>query len=137
MSVSRCTCTRDGEGFTEMRGCPRHDPPDAWGELDLDGYNDARSAREGHLAMCDKWSSRPPESGAVWEEDDEMSSKQRNIPTEDKHTYDELVRRGWTPDEARHIVTYQRNSFTFAHARLGAAWRELVEAIVRTVKRGR
>jgi hypothetical protein len=25
MSVSRCTCTRDGEGWTETRGCPVHD----------------------------------------------------------------------------------------------------------------
>lgn len=26
-AANRCTCTRDGEGFTEMRGCPKHDPP--------------------------------------------------------------------------------------------------------------
>lgn len=43
---------------------------DAWGELDSDGYNDARSAREGHLAMCEKWSARPPESGAAWEDEE-------------------------------------------------------------------
>lgn len=42
---------------------------DEWGELDSDGYNDARSAREGHLAMCAKWSSRPPESGSAWEDE--------------------------------------------------------------------
>jgi hypothetical protein len=31
-----------------------------WSELDSNGYNEARAAREGHLAMCEKWAQIDP-----------------------------------------------------------------------------
>lgn len=39
----------------EACGCPIIDD---LSELDMEGYNDAKSAQEGHLAMCRKWAVR-------------------------------------------------------------------------------
>jgi len=36
--------------------CGCGEPAHSGRELDMDGYNDAKLAREGHLAMCQKWS---------------------------------------------------------------------------------
>lgn len=42
----------DGEGCN--CGAPTIDPA----ELDFAGYNDARSAREGHMELCRKWAAK-------------------------------------------------------------------------------
>lgn len=58
---------RAGDPCTEQEcgACGIPLPAD-WGELDSDGYNSAGDATRGHYAMCEKWSTRPPDSGSVW-----------------------------------------------------------------------
>jgi hypothetical protein len=47
-SVASCAC-----------GMPQ---PSSWNELDGDGYNNAGDARRGHMAMCERWADKTPES---------------------------------------------------------------------------
>ena len=41
-----------------------------WSELDSDGYNLRGDAQRGHLAMCEKWATKPEGSPPSWENDD-------------------------------------------------------------------
>ena len=52
--VDKERCDEEG---CECEGQPRIAE---WGELDSDAYNDARSARDGHMAMCAKWARIDP-----------------------------------------------------------------------------
>ena len=63
--VAKERCDEEG---CECEGSPRIEE---WGELDSDCYNDARSARGGHMAMCEKWATRAPESGPAWEDEED------------------------------------------------------------------
>ena len=51
--------------------CHCQQPEWSGSELDTDGYNERGDAQRGHYAMCEKWASRPPESGAAWEDEDD------------------------------------------------------------------
>lgn len=62
--VAKDRCEEEG---CECEGSPRIEK---WGELDSDAYNDARSARDGHMVMCEKWAARPKGSPPAWEDDD-------------------------------------------------------------------
>jgi hypothetical protein len=65
--VEKERCDEEG---CECEGSPRIGE---WGELDSDAYNDARAARDGHVAMCEKWSRIDPADSArvasAWEDE--------------------------------------------------------------------
>ena len=65
--VFRVAKDRCDQEDCECEGCPRIEE---WGEIDSDAYNDARSARDGHYAMCDLWAANPEGSLPSWEDDD-------------------------------------------------------------------
>jgi hypothetical protein len=47
--------------------------------------------------------------------------------------YDELIRRGWTKDEALHIIDNEQKSFTYSQARLMANVRVLARQIADSI----
>lgn len=51
-----------GSDTCEIEGCTCEGQPEiqSYSELDSDAYNDARSARDGHIRMCEKWAQIDP-----------------------------------------------------------------------------
>lgn len=48
-----------------------------WGEIDSQGYNLRGDAQRGHLAMCDRWASKPEGSPARWDDEESATALSR------------------------------------------------------------
>lgn len=51
-------------------GCNCDQPEWGGGEIDSEGYNERGDAQRGHLAMCERWATKPEGNPARWDEDE-------------------------------------------------------------------